>query len=241
MQQKAKILFFDIETSPNLAYVWAKYQQDVIAYEREWQLLSFAWKWQGDSKVRVLSQRHNSEDQLVRALHRLFQQADILVAHNGDEFDIKKARAKFLEHGLPPPPRTPSVDTKKVAKQNFMLNSNSLNDIGKLLKIGQKVETGGFGLWLGCMSGKLKSWQKMEKYNKQDVILLEKVYDKLMPWVKNHPSVGLLSGGPKHSCPNCGSESLKKKGLRANTKTLQQQWQCKDCHSWHLTPIRKVK
>lgn len=30
-----KILLFDIETSPNLSYTWEKYQQDVIAFEKE--------------------------------------------------------------------------------------------------------------------------------------------------------------------------------------------------------------
>lgn len=236
---KPKILFFDIETSPNLAYVWEKYEQNVLAFEREWQLLSFAWKWQGDAKVRVLSQRYNSEPSLVKSLHRLFSHADVLVAHNGDEFDIKKARAKFLEFGLPPPPSVASVDTKKVAKRNFKLNSNSLNDIGKLLKIGQKAETGGFSLWLGCMAHKDASWAKMEAYNKQDVILLEKVYDRMLPYMDNHPSVAKMLD--REGCPACGSEKVQKAGLRYTTSGKRQRWNCESCHATYTTTFKKPK
>lgn len=236
----AKILFFDIETSPNIGYTWEKYDQNVIAFKKEWELLSFAWKYHGSKKVEVLSQKTYSEGALVKALHSLLRSADIIVAHNGDEFDIKKAKAKFVEFGLAPIPRKPSVDTKKVAQSNFKLNSNSLNDIGKLLKIGQKAETGGFGLWLDCMAGKKKAWKKMEEYNKQDVILLEKVYDKLSPWMHNHPSVALLNGD-KEGCPTCGSSNVVKRGLRANHAGLRQQMYCIKCRGWFLRPHKISK
>ncbi len=38
------------------------------------------------------------------------------------------------------------------------------------------------------------AWKVMEKYNKQDVLLLEKVYDRLLPWIKSHPNHHLFNG-----------------------------------------------
>ena len=35
----AKVLFYDIETAPNLAYVWGQYQQDVVEQHRSWYLM----------------------------------------------------------------------------------------------------------------------------------------------------------------------------------------------------------
>ena len=33
--EMAKVLFFDIETAPNLSYVWGQWQQDVIDHAQE--------------------------------------------------------------------------------------------------------------------------------------------------------------------------------------------------------------
>lgn len=235
---KPKILFFDIETAPNLAYVWGKYQQDVIAYKEEWSILSFAYKWLGDDRVKVVSIRDSSERTLLLKLYGLMEEADVIVAHNGDEFDIKKARARFIYHGFPPLKALATVDTKKVAKKYFNFNSNSLNDLGAYLKLGQKVKHSGFDLWLGCMSGDQKSWDKMERYNKQDVLLLERIYKKFMPWMQTHPNLSLIQDRKK-GCPKCGSKHIRKDGVRANSKTMQQQWKCKDCKGYFLTRIEK--
>ncbi len=229
---KAKILFYDIETSPNLAYVWGKYQQDVIAYKREWQLLSFAYKWKGEPEVTCHSRRTLTEKELVIRLRATLEKADIIVAHNGDDFDYKKANAKFLEFGLDPLPLPKSVDTKKVAKNYFKFNSNSLNDLGQLLKLGKKINTGGFDLWLGCMGGDAKSWSLMERYNKQDVLLLEKVYNRLLPWMMKHPNVAQPADGRPDGCPKCGGLRLKSHGWINYVSSRAIRYRCKDCGGW---------
>ena len=38
-RSKAKILYYDIETAPNLSYVWGQYEQNVIAHVSEWHML----------------------------------------------------------------------------------------------------------------------------------------------------------------------------------------------------------
>lgn len=242
---KPKILIYDIENSPNLAYVWGKWEQNVVAFKKEWELLSFAYKFVGDKNVKVVTRadfKCKDDKALATELHKIMSQADITIAHNGDAFDNKKSAARFIYHGLPPLKFIPSIDTKKVAKKYFNFNSNSLNDLGAYLKLGAKVSTGGFDLWLKCMAGDKKAWKLMAKYNSQDVVLLEKLYKKFLPWIKNHPSLSTLKGHKKHTgCPNCGSKKLQKRGFRATTSEIKQQYQCTSCNSWSLQPIKKVK
>jgi len=237
---KPKVLFFDIETAPNLAYVWGKYEQDVIAFKSEWHLLSFAYKWLGNPEVKCETMHNQRNDKkLSKKLRDLFDEADVIIAHNGDAFDIKKARARFAFWGLKPPSQFATVDTCKVAKRYFNFNSNRLNDLGIYFKVGQKVKHTGFDLWLGCLKNNRASWALLEKYNKQDVILLEEVYNKLLPWMDRHPNMALLSNITEKGCPKCGSIKVVKDGIRANSMTLQQQWKCKSCHGYYLTRLKK--
>lgn len=231
----ANILLFDIETSPNLAYVWGKYEQDAIDFKEEWQLLCFAFKWFGEKTINVVAQpdfRSNREESVVKRLHQLFNQADVVVAHNGRSFDIKKANAKFIEFGLTPPKAFDVIDTRQLASRHFKFNSNKLDDLGKLLGLGRKQETGGFDLWLGCMANDKSAWDKMKRYNKQDVALLEKVYLALRAWDKTPPNMALMKDKPK-SCPCCGSDKVHKSGTRALRTRLAQRMRCGQCgHNW---------
>ncbi len=245
IQHKTKILLFDIETMANLSWVWGKYEQNVIQYEKEWHMLSFAYKWLGESKVTAhalrdykgYSKSKTDDKALVKDLWVLFDEAEIIVAHNGSSFDVKKANAKFIEHGLGVPSPYKVIDTKTVAKKHFKFNSNKLDDLGNILGLGRKIDTGGFDLWLGCLQGDEKSWDKMIKYNKQDVVLLEKVYLKLRQWITNHPRT---SDDPIQStCPNCGGHKLQKRGVTRNKVSIQQRWFCNTCGSWHSTKLDK--
>lgn len=241
--KKAKILFYDIETAPNLAYVWGKYEQNVIAYEKESYLLSVAWKWYGEKTVYCKSLRHfksKSDKELVAELYSLFQEADILIAHNGNSFDKKRACARFVYYDFKPTKFLSTIDTKLIAKRYFAFNSNSLDDLGEHLGLGRKLKHTGFDLWRGCMKGDKECWKLMEDYNKQDITLLEKVYLRFRPWVQNHPNVSLLEENDGR-CPNCGSSHVQKRGLRATTKSLQQQYQCQSCSSWYLTRYKKER
>lgn len=235
--KKAKILLFDIETFPVLGWVWQIWETNVLKIERDWELASYAYKWLGDSSVKCLSRRDMSEKSLTKEMYKLFKEADILIAHNGDKFDIKKLKTKFIQFNLDPTPLSSSVDTRKIAKSEFGFTSNSLNDLGEFLSVGKKVKTGGIDLWFDCMAGKSAAWDKMIKYNKQDVALLEKVYLKLRPWSKSHPSVAALAD--KQGCAVCGSQALHKYGLRATTKKVHQRWRCNDCGHYTTTPVKK--
>lgn len=238
----SKILIFDIETSPNLGYTWSKWETNVLSFTQETYLLCYAYKWYNETTTKVVAlsdfpsyKKNKTDDKsLVKSLWDLFESADVIIAHNGDKFDIKYANGRFLFHGLTPPTSYKSVDTLKVARSKFKLNSNSLNDLGKLLNVGKKVETGGFDLWLGCMAGDEKAWSKMKRYNKQDVELLEQVYIKLLPWIKNHPNLAMNSDVP--TCPHCQSTKIWKIGV-SNIEP-RQRWRCQGCGANLYTSLK---
>ncbi len=139
INKRPRVLIFDIESAPNLGYIWGKYEQDVLSYVKEWYMLSFAFKWLGEEKTHVfglpqypLYKKDKMNDkQLVESLWKLFDEADIIIAHNGNSFDIKKSNARFIFHGMKPPSPYKSIDTKLVAKRSFNFNSNKLDDLGK--------------------------------------------------------------------------------------------------------------
>lgn len=240
MDSPFRVAFIDIETAPNLGYTWAKWEQNVISFAKEWFILSFAVKWAGEKQTTTYGlpdfpgyKRNPTDDaRLTKKLWEVLDEADLVVAHNGDKFDLRKANARFLAHKLPPPSPYKTVDTLKLARKYFSLNSNKLDDVANTLGVGRKAETGGFQLWLDCMAGKPAAWKKMLHYNAQDVILLEKVYEKLRPWHATHPRINGY-----YNCRVCGSDKLQSRGrVMTSTKGSQTRFQCQSCAAWSTYP-----
>lgn len=234
-----RILLLDIENSPNVSYTWGFYDQDVIAFRKEWYLLSFAYKWLGEKEVHALSlpdfpnfaKDKTDDSALCQSLADLLNEADIVIGHNIDRFDIRKSFARFLINGIKPPAPFRTIDTYKVAKKYFKFNVNSLNMLSRILKIGKKLEHEGADLWLKCMDGNKAAFKRMVEYNKQDVVLLEQLYFKLRPWVGNHPSIKALEG-EDFTCPACGSGRLQKRGYAISGRGKRQRYQCLKCGKW---------
>lgn len=225
-----KLLLLDIETSPSVGYTWGpKWETSIIEFIEERQILCFAYKWIEGHATQCLSVKdyRDGEKGLLKALWALLDEAEIVVAQNGDAFDIRVINARLIAHGMLPPSPYKTIDTYKVAKGRFSLNSYKLDDLGKYLNEGEKIKHRGFDMWKGCMAGVPKDWRDMKNYNKQDVDLLEKIYLRLRPWIKGHPSV---EGGCV--CPYCGEGRLQKRGYIMNRAFRFQRYQCQDCGGW---------
>lgn len=244
---KPKILLCDLETFANLAYVWGLYETDVIKVVKPWYLLSFAYKWLGEKSIHAFAlpnfdgyEKDKSNDkELCRILWKLFDEADVVVAHNGSAFDTKKATAKFVQHGFTPPTPYQQVDTLTVAKRYFKFDSNKLDNLAQYLGIGQKVNTGGFELWEGCaIHDDKKAWKKMIFYNKHDVRLLEQIYLKFRPYIDNHPNHNLFTSD--EVCPNCGEKKLQKRGFALTRVSKYQRYQCQSCSAWSKKPLNGI-
>jgi DNA polymerase elongation subunit (family B) len=248
--RQPKVLLYDIETAPIIGTTWGMYEQNLIWIIEDWHMLTFAYKWLGENKVHVLGlddfpefKKDPSNDKaLVQELHKLFDEADIVIAHNGDSFDQKMSNTRFMVHHLPPPSPYKQIDTKKIAKRNARFTSNKLDDLGKALGLGQKLDTDKT-LWQRCLAGDKKAWAMMKRYNKQDVVLLEQLYKEFLPWISNHPGMNMLSGNMQ-ACPKCNALGrMQKRGLRTTKVGTYQQFQCQNCGGWcqERTPLKGEK
>lgn len=179
---KPRIVFIDIETSPLLGRTWKTWDTDIIEVERNTQILSFAYSWGG--KVEVLSWRtQENEKKLLKKLWRIVDAADLIVAQNGDKFDIRVMNGRFLFYDMKPPRQYITVDTLKILRKFFKLDSNKLDDVCLQFGLGGKLKHHGKNTWLGCLRGDTREWRNMERYNKHDVVLLIDIYHKLIPWL----------------------------------------------------------
>lgn len=244
---KAKVLLLDIETAPILAYVWGAYDQNIIQVHTHWYILSFSYKWVGeeDIVVRALpdykgyNRNKTNDKKLVTDLWKLLNEADVVVAHNGDAFDVKKSNVRFIANGLPPPTPYQTVDTLKLAKRHFRFDQNNLNALGQIFELGKKQKTD-FSLWKGCMDGDPSAWKRMKSYNANDIVLLEQIYLKFRPWAKSHPNLNLLTRRPDaESCPHCLSSNVQRRGFSYAKVRIRQRYRCNDCGAWYSGAIVK--
>lgn len=245
---KPKILFLDIESLPNITYAYNLYdyvKPDMIIQEKS--ILSFAYKFLGDkyTKVRSVLNYANSDEkspyddkELVEDICEIISEADYIVAHYGDKFDMRFIRARALINDVTPPAPVATIDTYKLAKKYFHLNANRLDYLGKLLGLGGKINTGWL-LWQKCAEGDDASIKKMMEYNKRDVELLEAVFLKMQPHVETKINHALFTKSSGCTCSACGSHNLQRRGSLVNKVTKRQRWHCQDCGSWMTTKMEK--
>lgn len=187
----------DIETTPMQVYTWGLWDQNIGINQiiKHTEMMCFGAKWLGKKKVTFKSVHHDGKEAMLAELHKLMDEADILVGWNSAAFDHKHIRREFLEAGLTPPSETKDLDLMSVVKANFLFPSNKLDYVAQKLGVGAKVKHSGFELWIDCMAGVDKAWREMKKYQIQDVELLDKLYEVLLPWL---PGKGSVSSKQKH-------------------------------------------
>ena len=235
-KNKANILIFDIETAPLKAYVWRRWNQNIYLDQTisEWYMICWSAKWLGSKEVFSECLTPNeikieSDDRIVKKLWTLIDQADIVIAHNGKRFDVPKINSRFIMAGLPPTSSYIQIDTKEVAAKQFGFSSNKLDALAGYFNIEHKDDTS-FELWVNCMNGDQASLDYMEKYNRKDVTILEQVYLKLRPWIKNHPNIGLYQEDCNMVCPTCGSKHIEEDGNFYYTSANKYKiMRCNDC------------
>ncbi len=227
-----KILMLDIETSPNTAYVWGLFDQNIpiTAVKESSSVLCYAAKWHGEKKIYFDSVQKSGHKKMLKGIHRLMDEADAICHYNGSKFDVPILHKEFIIAGMAPPAPSRDIDMLTTARKRFKFTSNKLQYVSQILGLGSKTKHGGFDLWIDCMDGDEKAWRLMEKYNKQDVVLLEKVYERLLPWIKNHPNTNVYNDRP--GCPRCGSKKLQARGTAVSLKMKYQRYQCINCGGW---------
>ena len=228
-----KILLIDIETSPNLATVWGIWQQNISLNQllESSSTLCYAAKWLGEDEVMFKSVQNTTYKRMLKSVHKLMDEADAIIHYNGSRFDIPTLNKEFLIAGMPPPSPAKQIDLLSVARKQFRFVSNKLDYVSQALGLGKKTDHMGHELWLRCMNKDKEAWAIMEEYNKNDVILLEKVYGKFKAWCKNHINLSLFSEDGE-VCPNCGGHHHQKRGFSYTNSSKFQRYQCQECGNW---------
>lgn len=239
-----KHLLLDIETSPNVAHVWSLWNANVslVQLRESSYMMSWAAKWYGDRKVDFASIHHDGRDDMLARIHELMSDADVITHYNGLKFDIPNLNKEFVTAGMHPPAPSKHIDLYQVVRKRFRFPSNKLEYVAGALGLEGKVKHAGHQLWVRCLAGDDKAWAEMRRYNKRDVTLLEQVYDKLLPWIENHPHRAFFD--PDAGCPSCGASAIYgvRQGFAYLVSGIYQRFQCKAprpqstggvCGSWY--------
>lgn len=237
MKTEPKILVLDLEWAPALVYTFNMWNSNaspdkVIDHGG---MLCFCAHWYGSKEYMFYSKWEHGRDGMAKAALELLTEADAVVHYNGIKYDIPKITGEIVLAGLAPPPKVAQIDLLKTVKK-FGFNMNRLAYIGPLLGVGGKEKHEGFMLWRDVLEGKEKAQNKMKRYCIQDVKLTVKLYNKIKPFIQDHPTLREGAG-----CPTCGSKKTQKRGSRMTKFYRIQRHQCQDCSTWFEGTRTKIK
>ena len=212
----AKIFIFDIETLPLTGFIWRLWKQNLSLdhlMQDEWAMVTWAGKWLFEDDVLgdCLTEeeaRNKDDKRIIQSLGAIVDEADVIVAHFGDKFDIPLINGRRLAHRLPPMSPFQSVDTWKISKRNFNFPSHKLDYLHKHILGGEGKIKVSLDLWKRCFEGDAEAIQEMLEYNIQDIRVLEDVYLALRPWDRTHPNMGLYIEDDVRACCKCGNTEL---------------------------------
>ena len=231
-----KILFLDIETAPALVYTFSLFKpligiDQIVEPSR---IICWSAKWYGSRRTMFDSEFHSDRETMLKGIFDLMDEADVIVGYNSNSFDIPWLEGEFVLAGLGRPSPVTFVDLYRVSKKHMKLVSGKLDFLSLSLLGERKVKHEGFTLWAKCIGpdgpAKDKAWRDMRKYALRDTVLLEPIYDVLRPYIPNL-NVALYTG-EDFACPTCGGKDLEKRGYKATTAGVFQQYKCNTCGSW---------
>jgi len=231
-----KILIFDIETAPMEVYVWKLWKNivtpDMVIKDRS--MLSWSAKWMFESTImgqHVTAQEafDRTDESILPELWHLLNTADIVIAHNGNNFDVKISNARFAVAGLHPPMPYKVIDTLAHSRKVFGFPSYKLDCLNSYFGLDLKMDHEGMDLWKRCVNYDYSGLTTMLKYNKRDVAILEELYLKIRPWMKGHPNVALYIDTEEKLCTNCGNDELTWGGYYFTPAGKYKSFRCDKC------------
>jgi DNA polymerase elongation subunit (family B) len=231
-----KRLFFDIETGYYILKIRAWQLKNFVRYfnpddiEREKEIICISYKWQYEDEVHTLDWRMG-EKQMLKQFIKIMGEADEVVAHNGDRFDIRFIRTRCFYHGVLMFPNYRSLDTLKKTRSNFLFASNKLDYLGKFAGIGGKQDNDGMDLWRDIVEGgNEERLKEMIMYCERDVVLLSDLFFVLSPFIDHNNNFAVLTGKDKWDCPECGSTNVKMyRTYSTPMGVIRREMKCNDC------------
>ena len=238
-----RILTIDLERTPGTVEldVWEPRDFKRINYVHpdRWSelpaTLCYSWKWYGERGTQFASTWDG--DDLAAISWDLFNEADAVVTYNGKRADEKWLKSDWVMAGYGPPSPWKSVDLFVTARREFSFESKSLAHLCSRLGIENKSGHYSIADARAALDGDLKAQSRMRRYNKRDVTVTEGLADRLGPWLREWPNVGVYTG-QERCCWRCGSEDFKQDGFTATALTMYALMYC-DCGAWTRLNHRK--
>jgi uncharacterized protein YprB with RNaseH-like and TPR domain len=219
-----KVLIWDIE-STNLKATFGT-------------ILCIGWKWLGQKTIHIPTIIETSkggmldDHGLVKNFAEVYNEADYHVTHYGPRFDLPMVQSKLIKYGEPPLPPKLAIDTWRVARNNLQLHSNRLGSLAEFLGVEHEKSPIRFDQWLKAAFGDRAALREVKEHCRLDVIVLEEVFIKLRPWIREEPVRHLFVSTPDMACTSCGSERLQRRGFHISRTRRYQRYQCQDCGKW---------
>ena len=242
-----KVLIFDIETAPMEIYVWGLFKQhpNIEQIKKDWCVLSWSAKWLFDSKVMSAridaAQAFDRDDSsILEEMWNLFDEADVVIAHNAQRFDVRKLNARWMQNGDVKPSPYVVIDTLKQAKTIMAPASWKLKYLNKFLKLAEQKDDSNYGMWVRAVEGDDTAIEEMLEYNKQDVVALEELYVRIRPWMKSHPNLALYVDSTESLCPTCTSDNLQWNGYYYTPAGKYASFRCLNCGALGRSPYSSL-
>lgn len=211
---------------------------DQIVAGEKFDVICICYQWLGEKKIHSLDWGLHKQDStaMLEAFAKVVEQADIVVAHNGDSFDAKQLNTQRLLHNQAPITWPTSEDTLKSFRKHFAFPSFKLDYLAKALT-GSGKDQMCFQDWIDIVDGKKReALDKMIAYCKRDVKKLAQVYEMALPHLKPKANRAIILGTGKASCPSCGSNKTRSKGAYYTVTGYRKRRVCLLCaHSYTIS------
>jgi DNA polymerase elongation subunit (family B) len=233
-----RVLVLDIETSPITAYVWGRKDQNIAVNQikEDWHIMAWSAKWLNEKKIFYRDTRDTDELNILTVLWTYLNEADVVITQNGQSFDGPKINARFMIHGITPPSPYKHLDTYRIVKRVAQFTSNSLEYLTEKLctkyrKLSHR-KFPGMSLWNECLKGNREAWEEMKRYNIQDTLATEELYNKIKAWAPTTMPSPHLVPTKSNKCATCGEWSLIKEGKYISKAGVYQRYKCQKCGAW---------
>ena len=255
----AKVVTLDIERIPGRAKV---YHHGVTSYGDFWDLngwkhwlgrrihaddvlewprtICAAWKFYDEDEVHFAAEWEvGGYAGFMQRVWDVLDTADALVGHNSRGFDGPHLLTGFAELGMPAPSPYKDIDTLVIARRAFKAESNTLDALAKRLGVDAKTDKYDVRVAQAAVAGDKDAQRRIESYNRGDIIASEALFDRLRPYAKGIPHLGMWTDD-ELACPSCGhTMTATGKTVHANVQRYEH-LRCDNCGS-HARGTARLK
>ncbi len=230
---KPKILVYDIETTPVLAWIWRCGEQFVGHHQlfdglNATKIICITYRWLHEKKAKALvfDLETLDDEAIIREFDTIIQEADVIIGKNNNKFDNKHINFRRLLHGLPAIPdwTKRSDDLESQMRRHFNMQSFSLDYFSKLMGQGGKMKME-LQDWIDIVQNRSKKkLKKMVDYGKKDADDTAELILKVWPYVSPKFNHSVHQG--KLCCITCGHKRIVEDKIRVDGGRKTQTFWC---------------